>query len=102
ALFFREGDVARELDRPLTSSLSPRVPTVGTVNVSPDASLVDQLTMPKIFRFSLTQANTDNRGFIVLDPLDAAAANTPSGNGSGSGSGSSGSSTSLGAPSSGG
>jgi hypothetical protein len=104
ALFFREGDVARELDRPLTSSLSPRVPTVGTVNLSPDASLVDQLTMPKIFRFSLTQANTDNRGFIVLDPLDAAAANTPSGNGSGSGSGSgsSGSSTSLGAPSSGG
>ncbi len=98
ALFFREGDVARELDRPLTSSLSPRVPTVRTVNLSPDAPLVDQLTMPKIFRFSLTQANTDNRGFIVLDPLDAAAATTPST----SGSGSSGSSTSLGAPSSGG
>ena len=106
ALFFREGDVARELHRPLTSSLSPRVPTVGTVNLSPDAPLVDQLTMPKIFRFTLTQANTDNRGFIVLDPLDAAAPAAPSTSGSGSASGSgssgSGSSTSLGAPSSGG
>ena len=71
ALFFREGDVARELDRPLTASLSPRAPTVATVTLSPDTPLVDQITTPKIFRFSLTQANTDNRGFIVLDPFDA-------------------------------
>ncbi|MEA2322756.1 MAG: hypothetical protein QOD81_2606 [Solirubrobacteraceae bacterium] len=73
ALFFREGDVSQELDRPLTASLSPRVPTVRTITLSPDAPLVDQLTTPKIFKFSLTQANTDNRGFIVLDPFDAAA-----------------------------
>ncbi|MEA2227349.1 MAG: hypothetical protein QOF04_979 [Solirubrobacteraceae bacterium] len=72
ALFFREGDVSQELDRPLTASLSPRVPTVRTITLSPDAPLVDQLTTPKIFKFSLTQANTDNRGFIVLDPFDAA------------------------------
>jgi len=96
ALFFREGDVAQELDRPLRASLSPRVPTVRTVTLSPDASLVDQITSPKMFQFSLTQANTDNRGFIVLDPFDAAAAaQQPSGSGatgsSGSGSGSSGS-----------
>ena len=74
ALFFREGDVAQELDRPLTASLSPRVPTVRTVTLSPDASLVEQLTTPKIFQFSLTQANTDNRGFIVLDPFDPSSA----------------------------
>jgi len=93
ALFFREGDVSQELDRPLTASLSPRVPTVRTVTLSPDASLVDQITTPKIFQFSLTQANTDNRGFIVLDPFDAAAASGGSGSsGTGSGSGSSGSS----------
>jgi hypothetical protein len=91
ALFFREGDVAQELDRPLTASLSPRVPTVRTVTLSPDASLVDQITSPKIFQFSLTQANTDNRGFIVLDPFDAATAQQQSGSGSTSGSGSSGS-----------
>jgi hypothetical protein len=94
AMFFREGDVAQELDRPLTASLSPRVPTVRTVTLSPDAPLVDQLTSPKIFQFSLTQANTDNRGFIVLDPFDATPAQQPSSPGSGSsgsGSGSSGS-----------
>jgi uncharacterized membrane protein YgcG len=99
ALFFREGDVAPELDRPLTASLSPRVPTVRTVTLSPDAPLVDQLTSPKIFQFSLTQANTDNRGFIVLDPFDATTAQQPSSpgsgsSGSGSGSGSSGSGSS--------
>jgi hypothetical protein len=108
ALFFREGDVAQELDRPLTASLSPRVPTVRTVTLSPDASLVDQITSPKIFQFSLTQANTDNRGFIVLDPFDAATAQQPSGSatgsgssGSGSGSGSSGSGSGSGSSGSG-
>jgi hypothetical protein len=101
ALFFREGDVSQELDRPLTASLSPRVPTVRTVTLSPDASLVDQITTPKIFQFSLTQANTDNRGFIVLDPFDATAA-APSGSGSsGAGSTGSGSSESSGSGSSG-
>jgi hypothetical protein len=108
ALFFREGDVSQELDRPLTASLSPRVPSIRTVTVSPDAPLVNQLTTPKIFKFSLTQANTDNKGFIVLDPFDAAAA-TPSGSTTGSSSGSapgsgsgSGSSSSKGSGSSGG
>jgi uncharacterized membrane protein YgcG len=97
ALFFREGDVTQELDRPLTASLSPRVPSVRTVTLSPDAPLVNQLTTPKIFKFSLTQANTDNKGFIVLDPFDAAAtsssgstpsSSTSSGSSTGSGSGS--------------
>jgi hypothetical protein len=97
ALFFREGDVAQELDRPLTASLSPRVPSVRNVTLSPDASLVEQITSPKIFQFSLTQANTDNRGFIVLDPFDAAAApQREQQGGSGTGSGSSGSSRSSG------
>ncbi|MEY2532866.1 MAG: hypothetical protein QOF29_776 [bacterium] len=79
ALFFREGDVSQELDRPLAASLSSRVPTVRTITLSPDAPLVDELTTPKIFKFSLTQANTDNRGFIVLDPFEAAAAQQGSG-----------------------
>ena len=95
ALFFREGDVAQELDRPLSASLSPRVPTVRTVTLSPDATLVDQLTSAKIFQFSLTQANTDNRGFIVLDPFDASSAqqapSSPGTTTSGSSSGTSGS-----------
>ena len=71
-VFFRKGDVKTELDRPLYSSLSPRVPNVRTVALSPDARLVDQVTSPKLFNYSLTQGNTERRIFVVLDPLTAA------------------------------
>jgi hypothetical protein len=91
ALFFREGDVARELDRPLTASLTPRVPTVSTVTVAPDTPLVVQITSPKTFDFSLTGDQTSQKGFIVLDPPTDQASSS---SGSSSGSGSSGSSTS--------
>ena len=70
-LFFRRGDVDTQLDRPLTATLAPKAPTVRDVTRSPDVSLVNRITLPKIFNFSLTQANTDNRGFLVLDPLTA-------------------------------
>jgi hypothetical protein len=102
ALFFREGDVARELDRPLTASLSPHVPSVSDVTLSPDARLVDQITAAKTFDFSLTGDQTSQRGFIVLDPPtdpNAGSGSSSSGSGagtSGSGSGSSGSGSSSG------
>ena len=104
AVFFREGDVARELDRPLTASLSPQVPSVSDVTLSPDAQLVDQITAAKTFNFSLTGDQTSQRGFIVLDPpTDPAASNSSSSGSSGSsGSGSTGSgSSSSGSSSSG-
>jgi hypothetical protein len=94
ALFFREGDVAKELDRPLTASLSPRVPSVGTVTVSPDTPLVVQITSPKTFDFSLTGDQTSQRGFIVLDPPTDPSASSGSGSGSSSSSSGSGSSSS--------
>lgn len=87
ALFFREGDVAKELDRPLTASLSPHVPSVSDVTLSPDARLVDQITAAKTFDFSLTGDQTSQRGFIVLDPPTDPAAGGSSGSGSSSSSG---------------
>jgi hypothetical protein len=72
AFFIRKGDLGAQLDRPLTASLAPRAPTTRDVTLSPDVPLVQRLTLPNLFTFSLTQANTDNRGFIVLDPLPAA------------------------------
>jgi hypothetical protein len=77
ALFFRKGDVEPEMHRPLTRSLAPRVPTVRNVTLSPDSTLVDQVTSPKIFSYSLTPGNTENRGFLVLDPLTDAQRNAP-------------------------
>jgi hypothetical protein len=69
ALFFRRADVTPQLERPLDASLARRTPSVRTITVSPDAPLVDRLTGARLFSFSLTQANTANRGFLVLDPL---------------------------------
>ena len=53
------------------------------MTLSPDIPLVNRITGPKVFNFSLTQANTDNRGFIVLDPLTAKQ-QTPTSSGTGS------------------
>jgi hypothetical protein len=77
ALFFRKGDVEPEMHRPLTRSLAARVPTVRNVTLSPDSTLVDQVTSPKLFSYSLTPGNTENRGFLVLDPLTDAQRNAP-------------------------
>ena len=97
ALFFREGDVAKELDRPLTASLSPHVPSVADVTSSPDTPLVDQITATKTFDFSLTGDQTSQKGFIVLDPPTDPTAGGATGSGSsGSGSGSSSGSSSSG------
>jgi hypothetical protein len=68
ALYFRKDDVQAELGRPLTASLASRAPTVSSVTLSPDATLVEQVTTRQLFLFSLTGSNFDNRGFIVLDP----------------------------------
>jgi hypothetical protein len=68
ALYFRRDDVRAELNRPLTSSLVPRAPTVNNVTLSPDATLVDQATDDSFFVFSLMGSNFDDRGFMVLDP----------------------------------
>jgi hypothetical protein len=69
AVFIRRGDVAHELQRPLDRSLAPQTPTAETIGLSPDAGLVDHITAARLFKFSLTAANTANRGFLVLDPV---------------------------------
>jgi hypothetical protein len=69
ALFFRPKDVARELSRPLNATISPSTPSVANVRREPNAALIDQLTIGAQFEFSLTQANSDARAFLVLDEL---------------------------------
>ncbi len=72
ALFFRKEQVRGEIEKPLDATLVDRTPTVARVTRSPDALLVEQLTIPTLFRFSLTPAGRDDRTFLVLDPLDSA------------------------------
>jgi len=68
ALFFRPGDVAPELDRPLYATLTRRAPSVNGITTSPDASLVQRLTTSTLYSFSLTQGNQDANVFLVLRP----------------------------------
>lgn len=71
ALFFRPGDVAPELDRPLYATLTRRAPSVGGITKAPDATLVQRLTSPTEYSFSLTQGNQDANVFLVLRPPGA-------------------------------
>jgi hypothetical protein len=65
--FFRPGDVAPELDRPLGLSLSARTPTVSTVARSGDAGLVVQLTQHNLYDVSLVQDSQSNP-VLLLQP----------------------------------
>ena len=73
ALFFRKGDVEDQLDRPLQATLPSPVPSLKTVAASPNVHFVNRLTTSTLFKFSLTQANQDDRAFLVLDPYVASA-----------------------------
>ena len=68
ALFFRKSKLKNQLDRPLRATLPSPVPSLKTVTASRNASFVNRLTTSTLFKFSLTQANQDDRAFLVLDP----------------------------------
>ena len=72
ALYYRKGDVADELDRPLTSSLTPRPPAVRAVAAAPDSGLVRQVTKMN-YLFSLVGSGFNEGAFLVLDPYSKAA-----------------------------
>lgn len=93
AIFFRRPQITPELKKPLDATLSSQTPTVADATRSPDALLVQQLTIPTLFKFNLTQGNQEGRAFLVLDPLATGGAPTGTESG-GSSSGSSGSTTS--------
>jgi hypothetical protein len=71
ALYFRRDEVRAELQRPLTSSLVPKAPTVSSVTLSPDAPLVDQATDEQ-YLFTLNGSSFNNGGFLVLEPYTPA------------------------------
>jgi hypothetical protein len=72
ALYFRRDQVRAELQRPLTSSLVPKAPSVSNVTLSPDAALVDQAT-DEAYLFTLNGSSFNNGGFLVLEPYTPAA-----------------------------
>jgi len=69
ALFFRPSDLTQSLNHPLYDTLTPNTPSTTSVARSVDTPIVDRLTTPTLYSFSLTQSNQDASVFLVLSPL---------------------------------
>jgi hypothetical protein len=64
AILFRQQDVAFALDRPLSATLSTDTPRVSQMNSSPDATLVEALTGPRLYDYLISE--TQQSGPIML------------------------------------
>jgi hypothetical protein len=67
AMFFRRSDVNPELGRPLVATLPGPAPLPSGLRGS-EASFIDRLTAPNLFKFTLEQGQ-DASVFLVLDKL---------------------------------
>jgi hypothetical protein len=67
AVFFRPDDVQPSLQNPLVDTLPGPTPTVATLMRSKNLPVVNSITAPLQFDFSVTQDNTNSRGYLVLD-----------------------------------
>jgi hypothetical protein len=67
ALLFRPDDVQPSLQNPLVDTLPGPTPNVKSLMTSPNLPIVNSITAPLQFDFSVTQDNTNSRGYLVLD-----------------------------------
>jgi hypothetical protein len=69
ALLFRPQDVQPSLQNPLVDTLPGPTPNVKTLMRSRNLPVIDSITRPLQFDFSVTQDNANNRGYLVLDTI---------------------------------
>jgi hypothetical protein len=69
ALFFQASDFRSELNRPLSTTLAPKPPTIDTVDKATDTPVVKALTMPSFYTFSIVSQAADATVFLVLQPF---------------------------------
>jgi len=70
ALFFRKPAMLDQLQKPLEATLVDRAPTVARMTKSPDAGLVQQLTIPALFRFHVAANHASDHALLVLEPIN--------------------------------
>jgi hypothetical protein len=68
ALLFRPQDIEPSLRNPLSDTLPGPTPNLKNLMTSKNLPVIDSITRPLQFTFSVTQDNTNNRGYLVLDP----------------------------------
>ena len=69
ALLFRPQDVQPSLQNPLVDTLPGPTPSVKNLMRSRNLPVIDSITRPLQFDFSVTQDNANNRGYLVLDTI---------------------------------
>lgn len=67
AVYYERRDLREQLDRPLGSTLSRTLPLVPTQTDLRDATIVDGLTVPRLFGFGFQQLQ-DGTAMLVLTP----------------------------------
>jgi hypothetical protein len=67
AVFLERGDTGPELGKPLSSTLSPITPSVGTIKAG-ELQTLNRITRSRLYQFQYTQAQ-DLSAVLVLDPI---------------------------------
>ncbi len=67
AVFLERGDTGPELAKPLSSTLSPITPSVGTIKAG-ELQTLNRITRSRLYQFQYTQAQ-DLSAVLVLDPI---------------------------------
>jgi hypothetical protein len=67
AVFLKRGDVSQELSKPLTQTLSPLTPSIGTIKAT-ELQTLNRITRPRLYQISYTQAQ-DASPILILSPV---------------------------------
>ena len=67
AVFLEKSDIGPELSKPLTQTLSPITPSVGTIKAD-ELQTLNRITRTRLYQFQYTQAQ-DLSAVLVLDPI---------------------------------
>jgi hypothetical protein len=67
AVFLEKSDIGPELSKPLTQTLSPITPSVGTIKAD-ELQTLNRITRTRLYQFQYTQAQ-DLSAVLVLDPV---------------------------------
>jgi hypothetical protein len=67
AVFLEKGDIGPEISRPLSQTLAPLTPSVGTIKAG-ELQTLNRITRARLYQFQYTQAQ-DLSAVLVLDPI---------------------------------
>jgi hypothetical protein len=67
AVFLKRGDVKSELSKPLSQTLAPITPTIGTINAT-ELQTLNRITRPRLYQVGYTQAQ-DASPVLILSPV---------------------------------